>query len=410
MLTQKDREILRETARLQLEAAHSVKNLERAALWKRHNAFCGERPIVHVELDTFEQEVIPQRLRCESEEGRGIEASLYRNFLNLTLFDDDWVVPDYYPVSWHTWFIPFGHEIKRTFASGDNALGHHFEYLVSDLEEDWDKVGKSTFGVDREGTQKQFELAGELFGDILPPKMVMNGLYAVPTQDVVHLMGMETMCFSMYDYPELFHKMMDGLTDDYLAYFDFLAKEKLLLPTAGYEMVGQGSRCFTSELPAGKAESARDVWGFMDSQETVSISPEMYGEFIFPYYRKVAERYGLLSYGCCEPVDPVWQFVGTLENLRKVSCSPWCSEEVMGEHLRGRKTIFHRKPSPNFLGVGETLDEDGLREHIRKTLRAAQGCTLEFTQRDVYTINHDEEKAKRFIAIIREEIAANWKP
>src|SRR5699024_10142111 len=144
--------------------------------------------------------------------------------------------------------------------------------------------------VDREGTKKQFELAGELFGDILPPKMVMNGLYAVPTQDVVHLMGMETMCFSMYDYPELFHRMMDSLTDDYLAYFDFLAKEKLLLPTAGYEMVGQGSRCFTSELPAGKAESARDVWGFMDSQETVSISPEMYGEFIFPYYRKVAER------------------------------------------------------------------------------------------------------------------------
>ena len=58
----------------------------------------------------------------------------------------------------------------------------------------------------------------------------------------------------------------------------------------------------------------------------------------------------------------------------------------------------------------ETLDEEGLREHIRKTLRAAQGCELEFTQRDVYTINHDEEKVRRFIAIIREEIANHWKP
>ena len=82
----------------------------------------------------------------------------------------------------------------------------------------------------------------------------------------------------------------------------------------------------------------------------------------------------------------------------------------MGENLRGRRTIFHRKPSPNFLGVGETLDEEGLRGHIRKTLRAAQGCELEFTQRDVYTINHDEEKVRRFIAIIREEIANHWKP
>lgn len=237
MILQKDREILREVARQQLEAANSEKNLARVELWKRHNDFRGERPIVHVELDTFEQEVIPQRLRCESEEGRALETALYRNFLNLTLFDDDWVVPDYFPVYWHAGFTPFGHAIKRTFASGENAVGHHFEYLVSDLEDDWDKVGKSTWGVDRAGTQADFDRAQEIFGDILPPRMVMNGLYAVPTQDVVHLMGMENMCFAMYDYPELFHKMMDRLTDDYLEYFDFLAKEKLLLPTTGHQLV-----------------------------------------------------------------------------------------------------------------------------------------------------------------------------
>lgn len=410
MISQKDREILREVAKLQLEAAQSEKNRERTALWKRHNACRGERPIVHVELDTFEEEVIPQRLRCESEEARELETALYRNFLNLTLFDDDWVVPDYFPVTFRTWFLPFGHRIKRTFASGEHAVGHHFEYIVSDLEDDWEKLGKSTWGVDREATQAYFDLAQDVFGDLLPPRMTMNGLYAVPTQDVVHIMGMETMCFSMYDYPELFHKMMDRLTDDYLSYFDFLKAEGLLLPTTGYEMIAQGSRCFTDDLPSGSVSGPGDVWGFMDSQETVSISPDMFGEFIFPYYKKVAQTYGMLSYGCCEPVDPVWKYIGTLENLRKVSCSPWCNEEVMGEHLRGKKIIFHRKPSPNFLGVGETLDEDGLREHIRKTLQAAQGCELEITQRDVYTIHHDEEKAKRFVAILREEIANHWKP
>ena len=31
----------------------------------------------------------------------------------------------------------------------------------------------------------------------------------------------------------------------------------------------------------------------MDSQETVSISPEMYEEFIFPCYKKISEQYGL---------------------------------------------------------------------------------------------------------------------
>lgn len=412
-MTPKDREILRQLAQKQLEIYHSPKNQERIALWKRHNAGKGERPVIHLELETFEQEVIPQRLRCEDPAARELEAALYRNFLNVSELDDDWVVPDYFPVVWRTWFFPFGHEITRTFASdknGGHSLGHHFNYVIGDLEEDWEQVRPSVYGVDRASTQAYFDAAQEAFGDLLPVKLSTNCLYSVPTQDVVHLMGMENMCFAMYDYPELFKEMMDRLTDDYLSYFTFLKNEGVLLPTTGFEWVGQGSRSFTDELPADHVNGPKDMWGFMDSQETVSISPDMFGEFIFPYYRKVASAYGLLSYGCCEPIDPVWQYIRQLKNLRKVSCSPWCNEEFMAEQLRGTPIIFHRKPSPNFLGVGEKLEEEALREHIRRTLQTASGCHLEITQRDVYTINHDLAKAQRYVAIIRKEIENYWKP
>ncbi len=113
--------------------------------------------------------------------------------------------------------------------------------------------------------------------------------------------------------------------------------------------------CFTDELPGETITGPGDVWGFMDSQETVSISPKMFADFIFPAYQKVASTYGLLSYGCCEPVDPVWDCIGSLDNLRKVSISPWCNEDIMAERLRGSRTIYHRKPSPNFLGVNPDL-------------------------------------------------------
>ncbi len=43
MFTDAERSILRALAQKQLEAAHSSKNLERVALWKRHNALKGER-------------------------------------------------------------------------------------------------------------------------------------------------------------------------------------------------------------------------------------------------------------------------------------------------------------------------------------------------------------------------------
>ena len=80
----------------------------------------------------------------------------------------------------------------------------------------------------------------------------------------------------------------------------------------------------------------------------------------------------------------------------------------MGAALRGKPVVYHRKPSPQYLGVGDTLDEDGLREHIEHTLRAARGCTLEITQRDVYTIHGDIPKARRFIEIIRDCIERHW--
>ena len=174
--------------------------------------------------------------------------------------------------------------------------------------------------------------------------------------------------------------------------------------------LGNGSFCFTNELPSEVQKlTTHDVWGFMDSQETVSMSPDMFEEFIFPYYKKVSDIYGLLSYGCCEPVDPFWDnCISKLHNLRKVSISPWCNETKMGERLRGSNTIYFRKPSPNYLGVGKELDEEAFSKHIIETLKAAKGCKLEIAQRDVYTLSGNLPKARRYVEIMRNLIDQYW--
>ena len=51
--------------------------------------------MIHLEMGSFEQEVIPARLKCEGEFARRVETTLYENFLNQELFDDDRVTPDY---------------------------------------------------------------------------------------------------------------------------------------------------------------------------------------------------------------------------------------------------------------------------------------------------------------------------
>ncbi|MDE7035974.1 MAG: hypothetical protein K2O74_06980, partial [Eubacteriales bacterium] len=181
-----------------------------------------------------------------------------------------------------------------------------------------------------------------------------------------------------------------------------------LLPTTGFEETNQGSLSFPDELPSEGPVTPSQVWVFMDSQETVGVSHEMFEEIIWPAYERLGQTFGLLSYGCCEPLDPVWDLISQFPNLRKASISPWANEEKMGESLRGTRTIYQRKPSPNFLGVDETLDEDAWRAHIEHTLRCAQGCKLEFTSRDVYTIHNNLGKVSRAVEIIRESIDKLW--
>lgn len=420
VISQKDRTRLRELAKIKLEYSHLPIMEERRKEWYRHAAFLPGRPMIHLEVGSFPQEVIAPRIQCEGGLARQLEWQLLDGFLNYELFDDDRVVNDYFSLNYETFFTLFGINITTEHATSTNGsnIGHHFNTVIDDLHDDFEKLGETQFGYceDKSTTLENVAFLTELFGDILPIKLTMSNLTACPTQLLVHMMGMETMFYSMYDYPDEFKIVMNRVADDFTAYFDWLTKEQLLLPTVGNEWLGNGSFCYTSELPgedefAKRPFTTKDVWGFMDSQETVGVSPEMFEEFIFPCYDRIASQFGLLSYGCCEPVHSIWDnCLSRFEKLRKVSVSAWCDEEFMGERLRGRKTIFFRKPSPNFLGVGRYMDEEAVRENIKKTLHAAQGCQLEFAQRDVYTVYNDMQKAHRYIEIIRECIEEDWRP
>lgn len=417
----KDREILRETAKMQMDFASQERNAVLKEKWYRHNALEGEVPMVVLESWGFNNEVITPRLRCSGAFARKVEFELYQNFVNQELFGDDKVTPDRFEMNYDTEFKLYGLDIIKEFVTGkeedDSAgIGVRFVPVIEDLEDDMEKIKSSIFSVDVESTQKKFQAVTEAFGDILPVKMKMDCLYSVPTQMIIHLMGMENMMLNLAQYPELFKEIMDQAADDTLAYYDLLEEKGLILPTTEYESVGQGTFAFNTELPGYETLKERkltrkDVWGYMDSQETLSISPQMFEEIIFPCYEKIGSQFGLLSYGCCEPVDRVWDScISKFKNLRKVSISPWCNEEVMGEKLQGGKIIYHRKPAATFLGVsGKELDEEAFRSYIRKSLHAARGCKMEITQRDIYTIDSNPKKAQRYIQFIREEIENNWK-
>ena len=283
LISDSDKLILREIAKKQLELANRESNRQRIQEWYKHNALQGEKPMIHLEMGTFAQEIIPPLLKCGGAFARQVETSLYCNFLNQELFDDDRVTPDYYPVEYDTYFELFGIQIHVDHtqdASGKESLGHHFESIIEDLEDDYEKLKPSRYGVDLGTTEQKRKAVEEAIGDILPVKMQMSCLYSVPTQMIVHFMSMENMMFAMYDYPDLFKEMMNRIADDTLAYYKMLEEKRLILPTTSFEGVGQGTWSFNTELPGWdewekRPFTPKDVWGFMDSQETVGISPDM---------------------------------------------------------------------------------------------------------------------------------------
>ncbi|MCL2361479.1 MAG: hypothetical protein FWC73_06670 [Defluviitaleaceae bacterium] len=402
-ISKKDRDILRELAKKQVELAHTPAMDALWEDWRRHGAFDkNSRPMIRIETGSFADDIIPQMLRCETEAGRKLEQELISSTINHEYYGDDNLVLDYLPINLHRYFVPFGIEIKLAHPKED-SLGHEFVPAIGDLEQDFHKLGKSIFGIEPETSQKWMDYRNEILGDILPTKISPFIMYNGPTQSLVHIMKMEDMYMAMFDYPELFHKMMDMLTSDVMDYFDLMEREGVLLPTTDECWLGQGSYCFSNELPTqGEGLKTTDLWGYLDSQESAGLSPAMFGEFLAPYYRRIAARYGLLSYGCCEAVDPIWDsFLSNLDNLRKVSVAPWANEDFMGERLQGKNIVYMRKPSPNYIGVGDILDEKAITAHIDATVTAAKGCHLEIIQRDVYKVSRSTEKVRRYVELIR---------
>ena len=138
------------------------------------------------------------------------------------------MTPDYFPISYDTWFTLFDIQIQVRRLNG--SVGHEFEPVIEDLEEDYGKLKKSTYGVNLERTEKRRAALEEAFGDILPVRLNMGCLYSVPTQMVVHFMKMEQMMYNIYDYPELFKEMMDRIADDTLEYYRFLEDNSSFSP------------------------------------------------------------------------------------------------------------------------------------------------------------------------------------
>ena len=415
---QNDRQYLRELALYQAELAHLPGMQERTSDWILHNDLKSDRPMVTIENRTFAADILPP-LQCKGKTAKVIEHKLLSVVYGYLFTQDDRVVPDFY--AW----IPdinmriFGLELVEHRAKDQNqrTVGFKIDHPITDLESQVHDLGPSVYDFDRALFEEERVLAEEIFGDILPVKFQCLPVSCYLTKHIVDLMGMEEMMYAFYDCPDEMHLLVQKIEKEYQQFFDYLEASDLLVPNNDNVLVKMGTFGFTEDLPgreqlAGQSPKLKQLWGHLNSQETVSISPAMFNEFFLDSYIRLAKRFGLYTYGCCEPVDRIWDssLIRMPDGLRKLSISPWCNEEFIGERLRGSRIMYHRKPAATFIGVGDQLDEDAFAEHIKRTLLAAKGCKLEISMRDIYTLGADKMKAVKAMEITRNQIDRYWQP
>jgi len=424
-----ERAYLRALASKQAEYAALPVMAQRKHMWYDLNdGRPGARPPVVVETWTFDRDFMPASVfRCPPPippyrggmggVGRAIEQQLLRNVRNHELIDDDKVMPDTFDVGWFVEIDELGVQIETETVKDAQGVetGYRFLHPIQDLERDLPMLKPAVCRVDRQRTMAWKEFLEHLLGDLLPV-CIRTGTYGstMLTYKVVQLMGMEAFFLAMYDSPGAVHRLMAFLRDNALRVMHWAEAEGLLQLNNGNQDSFGSSYNFTTRLPrpdyAGGPVRLRDMWGAANSQETVGISPRMFHEFCFPYYRDVCEPVGLLYYGCCEPAHPFWDDLWQLPHLKKVSISRWCDQRFMGEALRGTDIVFSRKPDPNFLSLDVRLDEEAWAAHIRETLEATRGVCVEFIVRDVYTVHGDLNNPRRAVEVARREIDRHYRP
>lgn len=407
-MTPNERDVLRSLAGRLREIAELPEMEDRRRRWYAHNALQPERPMVICFPEGAWTELLPEddpAIRCEDPRLRRWEYGLRRAIYWWEHIRDDNTIEPYFDLNWHINTGDYG--VSETKTQGANRGSYVWDPPIKDLERDIEKLQFRSPSVDRAATEADITDAQDMFGDLLPPRIHGNFWWTMGlTWQAIRFIGLEQLMLAMYDQPEALHRLMAWLRDEHLHFIRRLETEGVLSlnNTNGY--TGSGGVAYTRELPQpdwneGAPVRLRDLWGFAESQETVGVSPQMFGEFIFPYQLPLLEQFGLNCYGCCEAVHERWEYVKRTPHLRRISVAPWCDQSVMAAQL-GRNYIFSRKPNPAMICV--SFDENRIREDIRQTVNVAGEGILEIIMKDTHTVENKPERITRWVQIALEEV------
>ena len=298
------------------------------------------------------------------------------------------------------------HEETLATDANNGIVAHEYEDQLA-TEEDVAKLHTPVLSYDEEGTMARFNKIANAIGDVLPVKIVGHNSYITMWDQISSLRGVTPLLIDLAERPEFSHKIIEKFTEIEISISEQM--EKLGLYEANPIDIHSTS-ALNSALPGkldGGPVKRSQIWGRGMAQIFASVSKSMHEEFDIDYMKKVMEPFGLVYYGCCEPLDRKIDIVEKLPHLRKIGVTPWADVDAATEII-GQKYVVANKPNPASVASG-VLDEDALRKEIGRTIAACKrnGCSCDIVLKDISSASYRLENLVRWEQIAM-ELVNNW--
>jgi hypothetical protein len=400
----KDHELLKKLGAELAEIARLPRQDETKQLWISNNDLKPVRPMVYIdqlpwhEINTADE----MKLLCEDEFLRSVEYSIRQLLYRWKHFPCDMVVENRIGIPHAVHNVDYGmHIVEETLKidTANDIASHKYQDQVAS-EEDLDALKYDEIWVDEKLDGEHMERCWEIFDGIIPVRFSGVEFHAGVWDRIAQMRSVQAVLEDVIDRPEFIVQVVKKFVDISISTLDQCEKLGLLDPLMQYVHC---TGAYTNDLPpmepGQSAATSKNIWAFGMAQLFTTMSPAMHEEYEIDLVRPLYERFGLLYYGCCEPLHNKINIVRKLKNVRKISISPWADVQKGAENIHG-DYVLSLKPNPAFLAVD--FVGDNMARTVRNAIAAcrANSTPLEVIQKDVSTIGYHLDYLDRWEKLV----------
>lgn len=401
-----DRAILRDLATRYLELCQSERNRRLVAEWRQFNNLQPCRPMIHANCGLLGYEIAATMplSRVEDESLRHIEMWFVRTLMWDAAIGDDRVFQP-----WLTMHAPrFRHPegpwgVARKQVRDEASRGWR-DMPVLETIGDLGKLKATEHRV--LGPNPLVETVEEMIGDILPVHVKRNTVYPVwggtdLSEAPGSLFGLEELLLALYTDPEMIHAFMAFTRDAVLANLkQGEAAGDWSTADSSYYLTPTYCDALPDPAPNRHGAKLKDLAWFFHAQEFEGVSPAMFEEFLFNYQLPIMERFGRITYGCCETLDQKFDVLKRLPNLSKIVSGPRSDPAGYPEEF-GNCCVISWRPVSAII-ASEQFDEQAQRRQLRDGMGKLKGCNFEVHMHEPMTVHGDLDRVKRWVGLARE--------